>query len=1109
LRRTRVLAAVLALAACSSAPSFEGLGPAHDGGGPKVQFDLSTPTFPGIPFPNDILTRPDASTHTGLRLNTSLIALSSLQANLRGTLDMLDGFGTFAPISVAFDQDLDALDLFACQNDPARANCVYLIDLTTGASVPLDFGGGRLPLTLISANSYFPGDPDAAAFNLLFPVSGPLANFLHPSAPHDTQRQQADDLMTFYERSTRTLIIRPVLPLAQERRYAVVLTDRIRGTGGAPISSPHSGINHASQTGQLQPLLSRLPPGTALSDIAYTWAFTTQSITRDLEQIRQGMQGQGTLTLLSFEYPVQAGISSTVYTSAFNVLQETGPFTPGGTPFLANYRLTPEQLKPALEDPVLQGILAGSDPAALQALEDTYKYVDYFVSGTFVGPGFLEGGPGAPQDQFFQFDAHTATALTFPQRITFLLAVPKQQPEVGHLAPFPTVIAGHEYEGSRTQPVLAVAGTFAKFGLATIAIDAYGHGLGLDPAAEKAARDAFSSHGLESFADALFTGRARDLDNDGIADPGGDFWTGDAFHTRDTIRQSIVDWMQLIRLLRTFDGTGSMAVGNNVVRAGDFNNDGVPDVGGPPQFPFTVLSSDGRKHLFEKGDRDPGSDLFVFGQSLGGTLAGLLPAVEPAIVATAPASPAAGLTDVELRTTVPGIQRGVFLELFGPLFVTCHFDPAAGPVDAQTGTRLGACTPGTADTLVLVVQNVNRERDIPIAPLTLAPGQQVMVQNLAHTTADCSTGAPADGCSVGAADAQGLLRLPIAADWPSLLATATSRPLPLPPEVTVQVIGLGDPLRIVVLPLAPGAPQRQIATYGFDTRFNGVAYKAGDPLTSPARGFALQRNTSQLRQMITIAQTILDPADPVNYAQYWSDSPLAVRTTAENGRVAGPATGLVIGTAGDPAMPVAGAISLARAAGVVGLSQPDSAYGMTIEQVLIQSGAVEGIATTQRFDAASGGVLAALGNHVVCDPGADCAGDVLIDVTGYSCSAGACSDGLQTARLDPPLRQQLVRATVGAGPCPVNKLAGTAGCYSTGASACNPAAPGVTALMLPYLSRTGQHGFAGPQPAKAFDVDQFIANAIGRYFECRGRELHFDECQQDLARCPWIPQPPP
>jgi hypothetical protein len=258
--------------------------------------------------------------------------------------------------------------------------------------------------------------------------------------------------------------------------------------------------------------------------------------------------------------------------------------------------------------------------------------------------------------------------------------------------------------------------------------------------------------------------------------------------------------------------------------------------------------------------------------------------------------------------------------------------------------------------------------------------------------------------------------------------------------------------------------------------------------------------------MLDLAQLVLDPADPVNYARHWSRDLLAARTVDEGGRVAGPANSLIIATSGDPAVPVSTTFSLARAADLVELSKPDPAYGVSIDQVLIRSGATEGIAATRRFDDPQGGVFAALPGHVRCEAGSNCTGDALIDLTGYSCSSGTCTDGLQAPRLDPPLQRQLVRNSSPATPCPVNKHAAGAGCYSTGASACDPAAPGVSALMIPDLDRAGQHGFAGPQPAKPFDAEQFIANAVGRYFECRGRELRFDECQQDLARCPWILQ---
>ena len=172
---------------------------------------------------------------------------------------------------------------------------------------------------------------------------------------------------------------------------------------------------------------------------------------------------------------------------------------------------------------------------------------------------------------------------------------------------------------------------------------------------------------------------------------------------------------------------------------------------------------------------------------------------------------------------------------------------------------------------------------------------------------------------------------------------------------------------------------------------------------------------------------------------------------------------------------------------------------------------MEGVPATARFADPNGGVFAALPGHVRCDPGSDCSGSVLIDPTGYSCDGhgSGCIDQLGAPRLDPALRQQLtVVSAPAAASCPVSTRATGSGCWSTGKSACVAGAPGVSALLIPYLNRTGQHGFRNPQPGKAFDMDQFMANVVGRFFECRGRELHFEQCQQDLASCPWIPPLP-
>ena len=165
--------AVCLLAACRSAQPFEGLAPAVQTGGPKIVFDLARRPLPEIPFPNDLATRPDATSPTGLRVNASLVAPSQVERNTRALLDQLDGFGTYAPITVAFDNDLDLADLFRRQNNAdATDDGVYLVEIATGSTVALDFGSGRFPYVLANPGQYFVNDAFAQHLNLLFPGCG-------------------------------------------------------------------------------------------------------------------------------------------------------------------------------------------------------------------------------------------------------------------------------------------------------------------------------------------------------------------------------------------------------------------------------------------------------------------------------------------------------------------------------------------------------------------------------------------------------------------------------------------------------------------------------------------------------------------------------------------------------------------------------------------------------------------------------------------------------------------------------------------------------------------------------------------------------------------------
>jgi hypothetical protein len=434
--------------------------------------------------------------------------------------------------------------------------------------------------------------------------------------------------------------------------------------------------------------------------------------------------------------------------------------------------------------------------------------------------------------------------------------------------------------------------------------------------------------------------------------------------------------------------------------------------------------------------------------SLGGIVAGVLPAVEPTIKAAAPASGGGGLSDVAVRTQLTPVVNSAFLGTIGPFFTTCDFDFA-----------LGRCAPGGTPTLVLVAQDLTRERDLPIAPLTLAPGDRLTVTNLASVTGDCARD---HACATVTADANGRARVGVIANGPVLAVQGSA----------VTVMQPGDALRVSVLRTTGNEPQN-IDTFGFDTAFFGVTYRAGDRLTAPASGWGYERNTPGFRRFVQLAQTILEPGDPIAYAPYWFSKLLPVRNRV-------PAPALVVGTVGDTSVPVSTAVAMARAAGLV--DKVDPAYGIAVDRVLIEADVIEGMANLQRLADASSGPRAALPTHLSCAL-ADCSGDVLVDPTNYSQGA----DGLNAPRLDPPLRDSLTDDVT----------------LADGSAA-------KSALLLPYMSRSGAHGFRNPQPDKPFDMDQFLANLIGRWFETRGRELHFDVCQaHEPPDCPWIPAAPP
>lgn len=1160
----------LLFAACEQ--RLEGLLPAPKSDGPKVVFDLLARPLPEIPFPNDLATRFDPDSPTGRRVNASLVAPTMLEKDVREEFNLLDGWGTMSPITVSFEAPIDPNAVRQAHLDDDFSNdVVYLVNLLTGEPTPVDLGRGNYPVTLQNNSKYFENDQRRDSSNLLFETyaedceipGGPVEpakdtdadgvcdrpNTRDPSKPlkgvnpDDRATTAAErgndiyrDLLDFYERETNTLIIRPVVALEQRTPYAVVLTTRIKGEDGKSIASSFPFINHVSQNDQLKPLLGHLGKGklsgVTSNDIAFTWAFTTQSVTTGLEAVREGLYGRGTMAWLNEAVsdrlePVRLfnEDASEVQTHPIhpaNELKSTksgyddNPYIVPMTEFEKAFSRLGKEM----------GIDEGPD---LHGVVDSYKFLDYFVVGSFRTANFLDDPKKPTFDAVFRInpedgqarmwkrpddwsqieqDAIVASVLqpiapetallrqkaknVTRDRVWFMLAVPKAHGE--HRAPFPVSIYGHGYTSSRVE-LLGFAGNLAKFGVASVSVDSYGHGLDVSQTERRAIEAIIGADGFRPLIDAIFKSRARDLDNDLIDNSGGDFWVADTFHTRDIVRQSIIDWVQLIRVFQAF-GTYEMGDVNGDGKpelAGDFNADGIPDVAGP-EYPTQSWWTKG------KGVRNPGHDFFVWGQSLGGILAGILPAIEPSVAAAAPVAGGAGLADIGIRSEQGGVIEAVFMEILGPVFFT---KPA----------------PGGGAHLFWQIQDVNDDRIIQITeePLDLREGDMLRAWNL---NTDDGEPRKEDWALVGA-DLS--VRLQVAADNASFadgspvwqmdedraIFDEDGKPKLLEPmrvgrcepqsTLDAEAIrtGMIRPADCLVVSIErDGKEVLRLDKFPRDLTFQQRQFGKDTPLVALARGFAMKRGTKTFRRFMSLAQTILEAGDPAGYARHYFQKPLPVRE-------GNPAAVLVIGTTGDLNVPVNTAFAQARIAGVLPYEYEESKHskwGMSPNDVLIKSKAMEALEKLRYYkpvadylatpQAEKEGFLSSLSEEdrtlvelVDCSQDA-CGQTALIDVTHYAKSG---EDFLDRSNTKVPMRY-------GGAPRLKHSLQEALIAEYDGLDKDGKKTKRKSALIVPYLDSHGKHGFDVPHPTEAFDTDMFMINMIGRYFETRGSDLRFDTC---------------
>jgi len=1127
--KTRFIAICLGFFGCAMDSIPNGLQATPPGDGPVVVFDLTRRPLPEIPAPNDVATFADPTSRTGRRINVSLIAPTDLEQDARSGFAELEGWGTFAPISVSFTRgdgiaptdaaiDLEALraamqrDGFDLTNDP-----VYVVNLHTGVPALLDVNGGAFPRVIRDLDSYYPNDPRATEQNILLETyeegaglaqgnytpaldtdfdgvldhPDTLSTLIHPGTG---SVHGVDDLLGFYERETDTLLVRPVLPLQEKTEYAVVLTDRLRDTLGRSVRSPFPYVYHPSQETSIETLQTVLSDpnrasyygdiaGTGLKHVAFAWTFTTGPQEEDLRLLRDGFYGQGPFAHLQKDYPPTVNI----FRAAGLINDQSAANQPAGwqsNPSCANVKNHPYIVHVADVQSTLQEVIErvfALDPDAENALIASFDAIDYFVIGQYP-LAYLVGVDPANENPTDRFEVNYKTGQgRFGNDMGhFWLTVPKAQPAKNIAQPFPTVVWGHGSTLNGAEIVIR-AGYFAKQGLAMLGFDGPGHGLALDSGTQLLLQSLLYSACLVPWATAIESGRAHDLDGDGVPDPGGYLWTAHIFHSRDNIRQTVLDGMQASRVLRTFDGrVGDQDYnddGQNDV-LGDFDGDGVPDVGGS-------------------------APIYSSGDSYGGIYAMIQGAMDPAVSAAGSISGGGGLTDVATRSY--GVVDAVVEQLISPLVVAV---PASSrPHDGNNSGSATLCSNGQMS-VRFVVNDLTGSREMEFAclnPSELSSGMTVLVYNAQNGETRCARTL-----------SDGSMRVAI----PASLGDPLQIQLFNAPDVvdsykTCNVLATAPQGRAITTWEQPIASYRPIgsstatcASSSGCQQYHDTFYPVGSQLVAPQSGLGLSRQSPDLRKLIQLTQSAIDSADPINFAPLYMLSP----NYAPDGSVMPARPFLTSNTVADGFVVVATGHAFARALGALPFlppsalaRMPDYADYVTPPEIYAQLGgetpsdaladhyALEGEARLEREPAGPA-------CNVNFTPSSACTQpQPQVDPT--TCAETVFDPDWHAEGRDLydqqhfPIPLRLARRTDKLVVDP-NSLEQTwspriAGAPFSADGGWVPDGTPLVGLMDAYVNPLGQHVWTTSEPCKAWDDAVYYDHALARFLASGGSDLYY------------------
>ena len=881
--------------------------------GPVVVWEpLRTPQ-PELPFPNDLALKMLAD--GTMRINASQQGETAIDRSNRIHLTELEGFSGLTPITIAFDGPLDV--------STVTDDALFVVNVSPdskrfGERLPLDLGRGWFPHHADPRRS-FPRDP--------------LANFTSFVMPPDNMVDlngdgTPDKWVYNYEVATHTLDIRPILPMQSGAQYAVVLTKKLKGWDKngryGPIQSPFAMINHDSQTESLTRALPSLAQvGVKTEDIAFAWTLTIGDLAKTFQSLRDGLYGNGPFGWLNAAVP----------NSFFAIDKMDIPFDGNITTY------PPDNPYPTIawdHDYVLQGEflnrMIGLINTVQPGVADAFNYGDYALFGEMETADLRNTpdrvwvlnkqagtvGQGQPDGSV------TLGQTVKTQKVPFLLVVPKTT--ANHKPPFPVLVYAHAAGSSRIEALL-MADRLAQSGIATFSIDAVGHGPIFTSALEFLGQnvglvrslvgslifpdadtqfpptmtdgEAFKAMEKNGFIAELATkGRAFDDNGDCVITNDEGYFSPNAFRLRDSMRQTAFDYLTAVRMLRALSQAkvpvppkdpahATAAELMPSLLAGDFNCDGVLDIGG--EF---MMGQDGKPFASKSVNADGSPRLqpqpyFMMGISLGAVHTSLTAPLEPYIVAAAPNVPGAGLADVFLRTDLSEVAGPLMQKISGVMVVGC---PMGADKQGNNHVRLSL----NDDSNNCSRQTFSSYRDwnhggiCVDAPVDVSASYPVVLDggDLAHLGEIAApvgaivrvTDVTAGSHAQGKVDPDGGFTVAIDAD-------------------------IGDALRVEIM--------------GQDG--NIVAHAR---MVSPYEGLAKARNTPDFRKFVQLAANVLEGADAITVADRVLMDPLPGRQPEW------PVTNMLMMLAiGDSTVVFSQGLALARTIGLMGRgSDPAKAF---------------------------------------------------------------------------------------------------------------------------------------------------------------------------------------